>query len=180
MPFQVSLFNLASFYGPTQFLEGFEEQVMEPWKKFLVEGDFTCERCYPILFISGPHCATNYHLDVSHVLAWQICGTKIFSGLRDPERWAPLEEMIQERYRNAVSKPDELKAGDILAYVMEPGDVLWNQILTPHWVDATDDIACSINLSHGGLRWRGRLCQREERLEAWWASNPDERWKKPY
>jgi hypothetical protein len=180
MPFQMSHFNRANFYGPTEFLHGFEEQFMRPWKKVLIEGGFTWERCYPNIFISGPHCATNYHLAVSHVLAWQIHGTKIFSGLRDPERWAPLEEMVQEKHRNAVSKPDGLKAEDVLAYVMKPGDVLWNQFLTPHWVDAADEVACSISLSHGGLRWKGKLCHREERLEAWWVSHPEERWKKPY
>lgn len=180
MPFQMSHFNLANFYGPTQFLHRFEEQVMEPWKKFLIECGFTWERCYPIIFSSGSDCATNYHLDVSHVLAWQIDGKKIFSGLKDPERWAPIGKMVQENQRKAVSKPDLLEADDVLAYVMKPGDVLWNQILTPHWVDATDEVACSINISHGGLRLKGKLCHREEKLEAWLMSHPEERWKKPY
>ena len=48
---------------------------------------------------------------------------------------------------------------------MKPGDTLWNALLTPHWVDAGDEAAMSVNLSHGGLRRNGRLCPFEAELE---------------
>ena len=49
---------------------------------------------------------------------------------------------------------------------MRPGHVLFNQLLTPHWVQSPEeDLAFSINLSHGGLRRDGRgLCANEKEL----------------
>ena len=48
---------------------------------------------------------------------------------------------------------------------MPPGVVLFNQLLTPHWVQSPlDTVAFSINLSHGGLRRTGtnrQLCRNE-------------------
>jgi hypothetical protein len=169
--FSLAHFKLQKFYGRGQLLEGFEEHVMEPWKRSLSEAGFTWTRCYPILFISGPQCASNYHLDYSHVLAWQTHGTKIFSGLQDPDRWAPLETRV---HCKGVKRPEGITVDDVLAYEMTPGTVLWNTFLTPHWVEASDKIACSINISHGGLRYRGRLCRHEEEVEQWQRDHPDE------
>jgi hypothetical protein len=163
--FQLSHFNLPRFYEPGQFLHGFEEQVMGPWRQALTAAGFTWTRCYPIIFISGAGCASNYHMDGSHVVAWQRYGTKNFCGLKDPDRWAPRE--IRMQYGPGIVRPDTITPDDALAYLMQPGDVLWNQLLTPHWVEASDEPAMSINLSHGGLRLDGELCRNERELEAW-------------
>ena len=170
-PFQMSHFKLHNFYGKGQLFHGFEEQVMEVWQNALKDAGFTWTRCYPIIFISGPGCATNYHMDYSHVLAWQRYGSKIFSGLKDPDRFAPLKTRIHSA---GVQKPAEITEDDILSYHMQPGDVLWNAFLTPHWVEASDSIAYSINISHGGLRLNGKLCRHEQELEDWRASHPEE------
>ena len=46
--------------------------------------------------------------------------------------------------------------------------VLFNKLLTPHWVEAVgSEVAVSLNISHGGLRLRGELCRNERELEAW-------------
>lgn len=164
-PVQMSHFKLSNFYGPGQLFHGFEAQVMEPWRQALAAAGFTWTRCYPILFLSGPHCATNYHLDGSHVVAWQREGVKRFVGLKDPHRWASQEERLQ--YSKGVTRPEGITADDELAYEMKPGDVLWNALLTPHWVEAADHVTYSLNLSHGGLRLDGRLCPHEAELEAW-------------
>ena len=51
---------------------------------------------------------------------------------------------------------------------MPAGVVLFNQLLTPHWVQSPlDAVAFSINLSHGGLRRVGagrQLCRNEVQL----------------
>ena len=171
-PFQMSHFKLSNFYGKGQLFEGFEEQVMQPWQDALNAEGFSWTRCYPILFISGAGCATNYHMDYSHVLAWQRYGKKRFSGLREPKKWAPLETRI---HAAGVKKPAAIKAEDILSYDMKEGDVLWNCFLTPHWVEASDSVSYSINLSHGGLRFEGKLCRHEQELEDWRKAHPKDK-----
>ena len=176
-PFSLAHFKLARFCGAGKLLEGFEAGVMEPWRAFLTRAGFTFERCYPIFFISGPHGATEYHMDCSHVLAYQLYGTKIFSGLKDPDHFSPIEDSVQKSYRDKLAKP-ELADDEVLAYTMKPGDALWNQLLTPHWVNAGDDkVAASLNLSHGMLRYQGRLTRNEQRLDEWWNIHPDEAWR---
>ena len=170
--FQMSHFKLANFYGKGQLFEGFEEQVMNPWQEALRAAGFSWTRCYPILFISGPGCATNYHLDYSHVLAWQRYGSKRFVGLKDPERWAPLETRL---HAEGIKQPSGIQEEDVLSYDMQPGDVLWNTFLTPHWVEATDTVSYSINLSHGGLRLDGKLCRHEQELLDWREAHPAEK-----
>lgn len=165
MQFQMSHFKLGNFYGEGQLFYGFEEQVMNPWQEALAKAGFTWTRCYPIIFISGPGAATNYHMDRSHVIAWQRHGTKRFVGLKDPDRWGPFEERMLPG--GEMVRPEGLTDDDTLAYEMEPGDVLWNVLLTPHWVEATDHVTYSINLSHGGLRLHGELCRNEQELEEW-------------
>ena len=170
--FQMSHFKLHNFYGKQQLFHGFVEQVIEPWQQALKAAGFSWTRCYPILFISGPNCATNYHMDYSHVLAWQLYGTKRFSGLKDPERFAPLETRI---HAAGIRKPDTIQDEDILTYELQAGDVLWNAFLTPHWVEASDAVTYSINLSHGGLRLNGKLCRHEQELEEWRLAHPEDR-----
>ncbi len=161
----MSHFKLPNFYAPGRLFHGFEEQVLDPWRTALAEAGFTWTRCYPIIFISGPHCATNYHMDRSHVVAWQRHGIKRFVGLQDPHRWAPLEERMLPG--GNMKRPPAITEADTLPYEMKPGETLWNALLTPHWVEAADHVTYSINLSHGGLRLNGNLCPHEQELEDW-------------
>lgn len=173
-PFSLAHYHLSKFDVPGRFLHGFGEQVLNRWKQALTDAGYTFDRCYPIIFISGRNSATNYHMDFSHVLAWQIYGTKQFCGLLDPNRWAPRE--LRLNYKNdVIAKPQELTDADALCYTMRPGDVLWNVLLTPHWVNAGDDqIAMSVNISHGGVRLNGRLSPNEQELEDHRAQHPDQ------
>jgi hypothetical protein len=175
--FHLSHFNLSRFCGPGQILHGFEERVMEPWRMFLRRAGFTWERCYPILFIAGPNSGTAYHVDNSNVIAWQLYGTKVFSGLRNPDHFAPIDWIVRRENQKSPSMPAHLTDADILAYTMQPGSVLWNHLLTPHWVDATDRPAVSVNISHGMLRLNGRLGRNEQTLADWWNAHPDESWQ---
>ncbi len=170
--FSLAHFRLSRFDAPGRFLHGFAAQVLEPWQAALRAAGFTFDRCYPIIFISGKGCATNYHMDFSHVLAWQIYGTKRFCGLRDPDRWAPRD--VRLNYRpGAFTRPAALTDADSLCFDMRPGDVLWNMLLTPHWVEAGDEVALSVNISHGGLRYQGQLCPFEQELEDYRREHPE-------
>jgi hypothetical protein len=164
-PFSLAHFKLGVFDAPGRFLHGFERQVLDPWRAALTANGFTFDRCYPIIFISGPGCATNYHLDFSHVLAWQIHGRKRFCGLRDPDRWVPREQRVNYKAGGLARPPELDEARDALCFDMPPGAVLWNILLTPHWVNAGQEVAMSVNLSHGGLRWQGHLSPHEQELE---------------
>ena len=95
------------------------------------------------------------------MVAWQIYGQKRFCGLQDPQRWAP-HDLRMNCKSPEVSLPDELTEADTLCYDMGPGAVVWNAMLTPHWVEAGNQVAMSINLSHGGLRYKGQLCPHEQ------------------
>lgn len=169
--FGLAHFQLARFDAPGKFLHGFTAGVLEPWQRALRAAGFTFERCYPIIFISGRGCATNYHMDFSHVLAWQIYGTKRFCGLKNPDAWAPRE--VRVNYKpEGFARPATLTEADALCYDMQPGDVLWNALLTPHWVEAGAEVALSVNLSHGGVRYQGELCPFEQELMAHRRENP--------
>lgn len=170
-PFALAHFKLSRFDAPGCCLHGFTAAVLTPWQEALRAAGFTWERCYPIVFISGIGCATNYHMDFSQVLAWQVHGTKRFCGLREPDCWAPHE--IRVNYRpEGFAKPTAITSVDAECFDMRPGDVLWNTLLTPHWVEAGEEVAMSINLSHGGLRWHGELCPHEQELVAHRGANP--------
>ena len=176
-PFTMMHFKLSQFDEPGRFLHGFEAQVMAPWRAALDANGFTYDRCSPIIFISGRGCTTNYHMDFSHVLAWQRYGSKHFHGLKDPNRWAPRD--VRNTYKpeyednpSGFSRPSDLADDDALSVEMRPGSVLWNVLLTPHWVDAGDEIAMSINLSHGGLRYQGDLSPNEADLAAYRLAAP--------
>jgi len=171
-PFSLAHYNLSQFDAPGKFLHGFEARVLKPWQDALTAAGFTWTRCYPIIFISGIDCATNYHMDFSHVVAWQIHGTKRFCGLKDPNRWTPRDVRVTYQPGN-FAMPEALTPEDVLCYDMKPGDVLWNCLLTPHWVEASSQVAMSVNLSHGGLRWNGRLSPFEQELEEYRQANPD-------
>jgi hypothetical protein len=171
-PFGLAHFNLARFDAPGKFLHGFGDQVLRHWEETLTANGFTWERCYPIVFISGKGSATNYHMDFSHVMAWQIYGTKRFCGLVDPDRWADKTTRLEYK-PGAFAKPVEVREEDSLCYDMRPGDKLWNTFLTPHWVEAGEEPAMSINISHGGLRRYGLLSRNEAELEQFRADSPE-------
>jgi hypothetical protein len=161
--FALAHFALEPFDAPGRCLHGFFRAVVAPWQQALHAAGFTFERCVPIIFISGRQCATNYHMDFSHVLAWQVFGTKRFCGLQDPDRWAPREVRVAYQ-AGQLARPPDLTAADALCYDLRPGDVLWNLLLTPHWVEAGEEVALSVNISHGGLRHAGRLAPHEQEL----------------
>ena len=48
---------------------------------------------------------------------------------------------------------------------MAPGDVLWNILLTPHYVYALDEPTYSFNLTHFDLRCDGKLSPADEMLK---------------
>lgn len=172
-PFALAHFNLARFDAAGKFLHGFGARVLQPWEDALRAQGFAWERCYPIVFISGRGSATNYHMDFSHVLAWQIYGTKLFCGLVDPDHWA--DSAVRLNYQpGELARPVDVREEDSLCYDMRPGDKLWNVLLTPHWVEAGDAPAMSINISHGGLRLKGQLSPNEAELEAFRAANPQQ------
>jgi len=161
--FSLAHFKLGCFDAPERFLHGFKDRVLTPWQEALAEAGYTWDRCYPIIFISGKRCATNYHMDYSHVMAWQIHGTKRFCGLNDPDRWAPAAMRLNYKPYE-FAKPTVLTERDAMCFTMRPGDALWNVLLTPHWVEASDEVAMSVNISHGGLRLRGALSPNEAEL----------------
>ncbi len=174
MPFHMRHFNLDRFYGKGQLLEGFVDGVLRPWQAFLARNGFTWYRLYPTFFMSGGgKKGSHYHMDVSYVLAWQLHGTKIFNGLKEPSRWAPIHKATTPDFRKQEqtrsTPPEGIGEDDVLSYRMGPGAVLWNKLLTPHWVETGDDsAACSLNISHGGVRHHGQLCPNGRYLEAYW------------
>ncbi len=177
MPISLAHFHLQNFYGAGQFLEHFQECVMILWRTFLSQLGFTWQRCYPIIFISGKGCSSTYHADSSHVLAWQVYGKKHFHGFLEPEKREPVQKLVEDR--TGVTRIDipQIDPADILTYDMQPGDLLWNQLLTPHWVDAgEDEVAMSFNISHGGVAYRGEFCPNEQVLRQHWEKNPKSAW----
>ena len=174
--FSLANFFLHNFYEPDGFLRDFQKDVMIPWRSFLSSMGLTWQRCYPIFFISGKNSSSTYHVDVSHVLAWQIHGVKVFNGFRDPENHAGVQHIVDNRNEYRVESPPNFDPDLILTYRMNPGDILWNQLLTPHWVDSEDEIAVSVNISHGGIAYHKTFCPNEQILRKRWEEHPDEAW----
>jgi hypothetical protein len=162
-PFNIANFKLDGLSATGQLFHGLEEQWIEPWRETLRSHDFSWEECFSIVFISGKGCATNYHTDVAHVMLWQRYGAKLFNGLKDPDRWTTLEERYESDKLNQT-RPAEITEDDILQYELKPGAVLWNTFTTPHWVDATDEVAASLAIVHRGLRLDGQLCPHENEM----------------
>ena len=66
---------------------------------------------------------------------------------------------------------------DALTIRMDAGTILFNQLLTPHWVQSPEEsVAFSINISHGGLHRQDTgkgLCTNEAELEALKLADPE-------
>ena len=176
LPFSLANFFLHNFYGPGEFLCDFQKDVMIPWRTFLSSVGLTWQRSYPIFFISGRNCSSSYHVDVSHVVAWQVRGVKVFNGFHDTEGHAAVQTIVDNRNQYREEVPPEFDSDLILTYRQEPGDILWNQLLTPHWVDSGDEIAVSVNISHGGIAHKGEFCPNEQILRKRWEDHPEEAW----
>jgi hypothetical protein len=173
-PFSMGHFKLANFDHPGGLLEGLEQKVLARWRSLLSSHGFAWSRVGAYIFISGKGAASSYHMDFSHVLAWQQYGTKRFCSFKEPYRWAP-EAMRRKffdghkNYHEWFEPPADKKPEDVLELVMPPGAMLWNAFMTPHWVLGEDDaVTLSINISHGGLHLKeGPLCPHEVQLEKW-------------
>ncbi|MEE3235634.1 MAG: hypothetical protein VX294_15840 [Candidatus Latescibacterota bacterium] len=175
--FGMSNFELNRFYGPNQFLHELQDHVMIPWRIFLSKHGYTWQRCAPYIFISMSGVSSTFHADYSHVLAWQVHGEKTFNGFLDPEKYAPIDDIVIKGNAPRSVEVPEHDPEDILSYIMRPGDVLWNHLLTPHWVVAgVEEPAFSINISHGGVRHRGAFLANEAPLRERWQACPEEAW----
>lgn len=163
------------FGGPGQIFEGLEEQWVEPWRRNLKAHGFTFDRVFSILFAAGPHSATNYHMDYTQQLAWQLHGVKHWGGLLEPDRWTTLDQRTNVKLEG-MSKPPGIADSDVYTIVQRPGEVLWNPMTIPHWVETFEEPALTLTLVHSELRHDGELCShaqdRERNLAATAATSP--------
>ena len=158
---------------PGDLFEGFTEQVLIPWKQHLLDNGFEWDRCYALARVSGPNTCTGYHMDRSNVLFWNVRGRKVFHGFCEPDRWAPIKRAIDKSASQVM--PENVLDEDVLSYQVGDNQLLWNHLMTPHWVDAPE-LTFGINFSHGGLRHKGRLCRYEQHLYDSLDHNPNEKW----
>ena len=171
--FQLRYPDVTTLDQPGEIFAGFTEQVLIPWKRYLLDHGFTWDRCYALARVSGPNTCTGYHMDRSNVLFWNVRGRKFFHGFRDPDRWVPIEQATQER--EAQIMPENMLDEEVLSYPVDDNTLLWNHLLTPHWVDAPE-LTFGINFSHGGLRHNGRLCRYEQHVYDTLGHNPNKQW----
>jgi len=155
-PVQLSHFELLEFTGAGGIFHGMEK-IFEQWYVSLTEHGFTWTQSQRAFFLSGPNCHTNYHFDSSYVLAWQLVGRKRFCWLKDPERWCPRAVRRDADLYDRMVRPPGITADDVIELEMNPGDVLWNVMLTPHWVYSLDETSYSFNITHFELACDGKL-----------------------
>lgn len=156
--------------GRGQVFEGIDKRWVEPWRRKLREHGFEFGSVFAILFASGPNSASNYHLDITHQLAWQRYGTKHFTGLKDPDRWTTREQRGRCELKGTV-KPDGITAADVYTIEQPPGSLLWNAHTTPHWVETFDACAVTLTLVHQELRLNGQFCPHAADCERWRTEN---------
>jgi hypothetical protein len=171
-PFRLVHFNLSRFYGG--LLHDFQEKIMIPWRTFLAAQGFTWHRCSPALFISSQRCGSTYHADNSHGLVWQVEGIKTFHSFAKPDPLVPASVAIHTDISSET--PPAHAASDRLSFRMQPGDMLWSHVLTPHWVNSETALSMSINISHGGLCHQGSYAEREQALRRHWDDHPEQPW----
>jgi hypothetical protein len=144
-PVHLSLFDLGGLRLPGGALHDTVEQVYLPLTRLWAAQGLYWQSVYPILFLSGPGCSTNYHWDPSSVLFVQMSGHKRFQALQDPRRWLPLEKA--ERNQTEMRRPENLCEEDIRAFDVGPGEAIWSPCLAPHWVDADESPAFSLSIA---------------------------------
>lgn len=161
---QLTHFEVNEFTGPGQVFEGLKP-IFDHWYASLEAHGFGWSATQRAMFLSGPRSHTNYHMDGSYVLAWQILGRKRFCFTKDPDYWcnAEVRRKYSGRY-DLMTRPADLTPDDVIEIEMQPGDVLWNVMLTPHWVYSLDETSYSLNLVHAGLTCDGELSDMGQEL----------------
>jgi hypothetical protein len=162
----VAHFDAQDFAGPGQVFEGLGE-IFDGWYGGLREHGFSWNEpsAQRALFWSGPNCHSGYHYDSSYVLAWQVVGRKRFCWLKEPEKWCPYEVRRDNAdFYDRMPCPEGITLDDVIECEMQPGDVLWNVMLTPHWVYSLDETCYSFNLTHFDFHCDGKASPIEEEL----------------
>jgi hypothetical protein len=144
-PVHMTLFDIANLAKPGHALEKVHRQVYQPLEQSFRLHGFTWERFYPILFLSGPDCHTNYHFDPGHVLIIQLHGRKRFHCLKEPLHWCPMEMRVNAMKHPPM--PKGIRDEDVLTFELNPGDAIWSPMLTPHWVHAFDSTSYTLSIS---------------------------------
>ena len=150
-PVHLTLFDLGALAQPGGALHRILEEVYHPLLRLWADHGLRWKRAWPILFLSGPGCSTNYHWDPDDVFFIMLSGHKTFYALNEPHRWLTREMLVTYLedpgdLTNRV-RPHGLGAEDIRSFSMAPGDALWNPRHAPHWVDAGDDTAFSLSIA---------------------------------
>ena len=144
-PIHLSLFDL----GPMRESDGALAEVIRkvylPLTQLWKSHGLRWQKVYPILFLSGPNCSTNYHWDPSSVLIVQLHGRKRFHSLKSPEYWC--SDDVLEQKHEAMVRPTGLSEDDILIYELEPGKAIWSPCKAPHWLDAYDETAFTLSIA---------------------------------
>ena len=144
-PIHLSLFELGRLREAggalAEVIQGVYLPLTQLWRTHRV----SWQKVYPILFLSGPNCSTNYHWDPSSVLIVQLHGRKRLHSLKEPGRWCPPEVLAQQHA--GMVKPADLSDEDILVYELEPGDAIWSPCRAPHWLDAYDETAFTLSIA---------------------------------
>lgn len=163
-PFILANFGLNQYLSAKgQPFEGLEETWVQPWRNTLLSHGFTFDNIFSILFISGPHSASNYHWDHTHQMAFQRYGTKHFHGLTDPDRFTN-EKLRCDTALKDMGRPPSVTPADAYTIAQPPNTILWNAITTPHWVETFDQPAATLTLVHTNLRHNGKLCPHGQEL----------------
>ncbi|MEE2874870.1 MAG: cupin domain-containing protein [Candidatus Latescibacterota bacterium] len=144
-PVHLSLFELGPLREEGGALAEVIAQVYLPLVALWGERGLSWQKVYPILFLSGQGCSTNYHWDPSSVLIVQLYGRKRFHSLKDPLRWCP--DAVADQGQPAMVRPEGLTDEDILTCELGPGDAVWSPCRAPHWVDAYDETAFTLSIA---------------------------------
>jgi hypothetical protein len=150
-PVHLTLFDLGTLGRPGGALYQVKEEVYRPLLRLWADQGLRWKRAFPILFLSGPGCSTNYHWDPDDVFFIMLSGHKTFYALNEPNRWLT-QEMLTAALDNPHDltnrvRPPGLGPQDIRTFEMSPGDALWNPRHAPHWVNADDKTAFSLSIA---------------------------------
>jgi hypothetical protein len=159
-------FESRAFAGAGQVFEGLGP-LFDGWYEGLARHGFSWPQASTqrAFFLSGANCHTGYHFDSSYVLAWQIVGRKRFCWLKEPEKWlTPEIKFTDADNYERMYRPEGITPDDVIECEMGPGDVLWNVMLTPHWVYSLDEMTYSFNLTHFQLKCDDRFSEIDNEL----------------